>query len=265
MWTTGVIAALALSALIGLSLGLVGGGGSIVTVPILVYVAGLTPREAVALSLPIVGTTAAVGGVLQYRAGNADLKTALVFALTGMVGALLGAPLTRLFPGPVLLLLFAALMVAVGLRMLRGRAEPEPAETGACHPLRCGAAGLGLGVLTGFLGVGGGFLIVPALLRFAKTPMRKAVGTSLLIIAANSASGFVAHLADVGRYGPLAAVFTLSALAGLAGGTALGRRLHPRGLKTAFAGLALGVATYLILMNLAPVMGLIRGIPTQQG
>lgn len=257
MWTAGMVAALVLSAAIGLSLGLVGGGGSIVTVPILVYVAGLAPREAVALSLPIVGATAAVGGLLQYRAGNADLKAAGVFALTGMVGALLGAPLTRLFPGPVLLLLFAALMLGVGLRMLRSRGDAEPEPTAECQPLRCGLAGLGVGVLTGFLGVGGGFLIVPALLRYARTPMKKAVGASLIIIAANSASGFLAHLGEIGRHGPLAAAFTLSALVGLAGGTALGRRMHPKRLKTAFAGLALVVAAYLVVMNVGPLVGLV--------
>lgn len=257
MWTVGVYAALVLSAAIGLSLGLVGGGGSIVTVPLLVYVAGLPPREAVALSLPIVGATAAVGAYLHYRQGNADLRAALVFGLTGMVGAQLGAPLTRFFPAPVLMLLFAALMIGVGLRMLQSRREAETVSTGECHPARCGVAGLGVGILTGFLGVGGGFLIVPALLRFAKIPMKEAVGTSLLIIAANSASGFVAHLGEIGQNGPLAVAFTLSALLGLAGGTVLGRRMHPQGLKTAFAGLALVVAAYLVVMNVGPMAGLL--------
>jgi uncharacterized membrane protein YfcA len=252
-----VYAALVLSAAIGLALGLVGGGGSIVTVPLLVYVAGLTPREAVALSLPIVGATAAVGAVLQYRRGNVNLRAALVFAVTGMGGAQLGAPLTRLFPAPVLLLLFAGLMIGVGLRMLRSRGEVDLEGTGECNPARCGAAGLVVGILTGFLGVGGGFLIVPTLLRYAKTPMKTAVGTSLVIIAANSASGFVAHWGEIGRNGPLAVVFTLSALVGLAGGTLLGRRMQPQGLKTAFAGLALVVATYLVVMNVGPLVELL--------
>ena len=256
MWTAGVYAVLVLSALIGLSLGLVGGGGSIVTVPLLVYVAGLTPREAVALSLPIVGTTAAVGALLQYQAGNADLRAALVFALTGIVGAFFGAPLTRLVPGPVLLLLFATLMIGVGLRMLRSRGDAEPEGAGECQPLRCGLAGLGLGVLTGFLGVGGGFLIVPALLRFAKTPMKKAVGSSLIIITANSVAGFAAHVGELGPHVPLAVAFTASALVGLVAGTVLGRRMHPEGLKTAFAGLALAVAAYLVVMNVGPLLGL---------
>lgn len=257
MWTAGMAAAFVLSGGIGLSLGLVGGGGSIVTVPILVYVAGLAPREAVALSLPVVGTTAAVGALLEYRAGNMDLRAAGVFSLTGMVGAILGAPLTRLLPDPALMLLFAALMVAVGARMLSGRSETEAEALGACDPLRCGIVGLGVGLLTGFLGVGGGFLLVPTLVRFARLPMRKAVGTSLLIIAANSASGFGAHLAAIGPNGPLAAAFTASALLGMVVGTVIGRRMRPATLRSAFAGLALLVAAYLLVMNARPMLALL--------
>jgi len=258
MWTIGMGVALILSAGIGLALGLVGGGGSIVTVPILVYVAGLAPREAVALSLPIVGATAAVGALLQYRVGNTDLRAGMVFALTGMVGALLGAPMTQLVPGPALMLLFAGLMIAVGTRMLLVRAEVEPEVPGNCDPLRCGIVGLGVGVLTGFLGVGGGFLIVPTLVRFARLPMRKAIGTSLLIITTNSASGFAAHLGGIGQHAPLAVAFTALAMVGMLAGTALGRRMQPASLKAAFAGLALAVAAYLVVINARPVLGLLH-------
>jgi uncharacterized membrane protein YfcA len=253
-----VIAALALSGAIGLSLGLVGGGGSIITMPVLVYVAGLPPREAVAVSLAIVGATAAVGATLNYRTGATDLRLTAIFGVTGMVGALAGAPLTRLAPGPVLMLLFAALMFFVGLRMLGEPATEENAD-GKCDPVRCLAAGFGLGVLTGFLGVGGGFLIVPALLRFAGAPMRVAVGTSLSIIALNSAAGFAAHAAETRGLSLLVAAFTGVAVIGLVGGVALGRRLKPAHLKRAFAGLALGVAAYLVVMNVRPLLGLWAG------
>lgn len=252
----GVWAALVLSGGVGLSLGLVGGGGSILTVPILVYVAGLPVRQAIALSLAIVGTTAAVGAVMQARSSHLHAQAAAVFSVTGIVGAQLGARLTSLVPPPVLMLLFATLMIAVGLRMLRGRGEAEEPQKAECRPLRCGVAGLGVGVLTGFLGVGGGFLIVPALLRFAHLPMRQAVGTSLAIIAVNSVSGFIGHVGDLGGTLPLAAAFTLAALAGLALGILLGRRTHPAGLRTAFGGLTLAVAGYLIVMNLLPLAGL---------
>lgn len=259
MWTMGVIAALVLSGAIGLSLGLVGGGGSIITVPVLVYVAGLPPRQAVALSLAIVGATAAVGAVLNYRSGNTDLKLTAVFGVTGMAGALVGAPLTRMVPGPVLMLLFAALMTVVGLRMLGETGAGEDELKRQCDLPRCLAAGFGLGVLTGFLGVGGGFLIVPALLRFARAPMRLAVGTSLSIIALNSASGFAAHVAETRGMSLLVAAFTAVAVAGLAAGVALGRRMKPAHLKRAFAGLALGVAAYLVVMNVRPLLGLWTG------
>lgn len=252
LWTWNILATVGLSGVVGLVLGLVGGGGSIVTVPVLVYVAGLPPADAVALSLPVVGTTAAFGALLHLRRGNADLRAAAVFAVTGMAGAFLGAPLTRLAPGPVLLLLFAALMAAVGVRMLPGGRSPDAGTTAGCRPLVCGGAGLGIGILTGFLGVGGGFLIVPALLRFARSPMHRAVGTSLLVIAANSAAGFAAHLSQAAPHLPLAAALTGAALVGMVGGTLLGRRLRPQSLKNAFAGVALAVAAYLFVVNLGP-------------
>lgn len=256
MGMAGVWIALAMSAGIGLSLGLLGGGGSIITLPVLVYVAGVPVREAVGLSLAIVGATAAVGAIFKARHGEVDLKAALLFGITGMIGAAGGARLTHLVPPAVLLLLFALLMVVVGLRMLRGRSEVETPARAECHLGKCVVSGLGLGVLTGFLGVGGGFLIVPALLRFARMPMHRAVGTSLAIIAANSASGFVAHLGELSGGLTMAAGFTAAAVAGVLLGTTLSQKMHPAGLKTAFGGLALAVATYLIVMNVAPLLAL---------
>lgn len=257
MWTVGVWVALLLSAGIGVSLGLLGGGGSIITVPVLVYVAGVPVRQAVALSLAIVGSTALVGAVIQARAGNTHLKAAGVFGITGMVGAALGARLTGLVAPPVLMSLFAVLMVVVGMRMIRSRSQAEVLVEAECRFWKCSAVGLTLGALTGFLGVGGGFLIVPALLRFAKLTMRQAVGTSLLIIAANSASGVVAHLANMHGGMGLAVAFTAAALCGLAAGTVLGRRMGAPQLKTTFGGVALAVAAYVLMMNLGPLVGLV--------
>jgi uncharacterized protein len=249
MWTAGVWVALALSGAIGLSLGLVGGGGSIVTVPVLIYVAGLPVPQAVALSLAIVGATAGVGAVIQGLRGNLHWKAAGVFGVTGMAGALGGARLTPLVPPPVLLMLFAALLIAVGLKMVLEKEELEVPERAECRFSICAAAGTGVGVLTGFLGVGGGFLIVPALLRFARLPMRQAVGTSLLIISINSAAGFAGHVAEAQGTLGMAAAFTAIAIVGMFAGMALARRLRTTGLKTAFGALSLAVAAYLILMN----------------
>lgn len=259
MWTAGIWAAVGMTVLVGASLGLVGGGGSILTMPLLVYVAGLPVPQAVALSLAIVGVTAAVGGAAHLPAGSAHSRAALVFGVTGAVGAVLGAQLTPLVPAPVLLMLFAGLMLVVGARMLRAAGPVEESRRTECCFRKCAAAGLGLGVLTGFLGVGGGFLVVPALLRFAKMPMRQAVGTSLLIIAANSASGFAAHLPDVGRSMGLALAFTAAAVAGMYGGLVLGRRMAPAGLKQAFGGLSLAVAAFLVVKNIGPLLALVRG------
>lgn len=239
MWTAGVIAALVLTAAVGLSLGLVGGGGSIIAVPILVYVAGLPAPQAVALSLGIIGATAAVGSVVQIRQGSVHLKAAAVFGVTGMLGAVGGAKLTPLVPGPALMVLFAALMIAVGVRMLSGKAEADEPKHAECRLSRCGLAGLGLGV------------------RFAKLPVRQAVGTSLLIIAANSASGFLAHLGEIRGTLGLAAAFIGMAVAGMFGGFVLSRRMQPAGLKVAFGGLSLAVAAFLIAMNAVPLWRLL--------
>ena len=257
MWSAGVWAALVLSGAIGVSLGLIGGGGSIITVPILVYVAGLPVPEAVAMSLAVVGTTAAVGGYFQARAGHVHGQAALIYGGTGMAGAALGAHLTHLVPAPVLMLLFAALIIWVGLGMARGQAEAEQSPCAECHPGKCAAAGLVIGVLTGFLGVGGGFLIVPALLRFARMPVPQAIGTSLVIIAVNSLAGFAAHHSDLGHGLDLGLAFTGAALMGLFGGLALGRHMKPVGLKRAFGGLSLLVAAYLIAMNVRPLLAML--------
>ena len=260
MWTAGVWAALVLSGGIGVTLGLVGGGGSIITVPVLVYVAGLPVREAVALSLAVVGATAAVGAVVQARQGNVHPKAALLYGGAGVVGAALGARLTPLVPPPVLMTVFAALMIWVGLRMARGGPEGEVSRKAECVAWKCLLAGFGVGVVTGFLGVGGGFLIVPALLRFAKMPMAPAVGTSLAVIAANSLSGFAAHAGELSAgAGALAAALTAASVAGIFVGMALGKRMKPGGLKKAFGGLSLAVAGYLIVMNVRPLLALITG------
>jgi len=226
---------------IGLALGLTGAGGSILTLPVLVYLAGIPPREAVGLSLLIVGTAAAVGAWQRARAGEAHLKAAGMFALSGMVGAALGAKLTPLLSPSALMLSFASLMVVVALRMLlAGKSAVQPAPE--CKPLRCLLAGGAVGVLTGFLGVGGGFLLMPALVKFARLPIRTATGTSLGIIACNSAAGFVSHLGDAPVPWLLAAVFSLIAAAGVLTGGKVASKLPEKTLRKAFATFVLLVA-----------------------
>jgi len=172
------VLALILSGAIGVSLGLLGGGGSILAVPVLVYVAGVEARDSVAMSLAIVGSTSLVGSLLHGREGRLDLRVAALFGGAGILGAYFGAGLTHFVSGGTLLLLFAALMLVVAAAMLM-RKDRGAAEAGERHEGKLPytlAAGLAVGVLTGFLGVGGGFLVVPALVLFAGLPMRLAVG-----------------------------------------------------------------------------------------
>jgi uncharacterized membrane protein YfcA len=226
---------------IGLSLGLTGAGGSILTLPVLVYLAGIAPRAAVGLSLLIVGTAALVGAWQRARAGELHVKAAGMFVLSGMVGAALGAKLTPLLSPTALMLSFASLMVVVALRMLlAGNPALPPAPE--CKPLRCLLAGGVVGVLTGFLGVGGGFLLMPALVKFARLPLRVATGTSLAIIACNSAAGFVSHLGETPVPWRLAAVFSLIAAAGVLVGGKVASKLPEQTLRRAFAFFVLMVA-----------------------
>ncbi|MGE3541670.1 MAG: sulfite exporter TauE/SafE family protein [Candidatus Tectimicrobiota bacterium] len=243
-----LVLALLLSGALGVSLGLLGGGGSILAVPMLVYVAGVAARDAVAMSLAIVGTTSLMASVFHGRQGRLDYKVAAVFGGAGMVGAFIGAQCTHLVSDAVLLLLFAALMLVIGTLMLVRKPREAP-STRTPHPRnlpRVLLAGTGVGVVTGFLGVGGGFLIVPALVVFTDLPMHVAVGTSLLVIALNAAAGFVGHL-DQGDI-PLAltVAFTVAAVAGTFVGARVAGHIPAQNMRRLFAGFVMLVAFFMI-------------------
>ncbi len=230
---------------IGLSLGLTGAGGSILTLPVLVYLAGIPPREAVGLSLLIVGTAALAGAWQRARAGELHFKAAGMFVISGMTGAVLGAKLTHLVSPTALMVSFAVLMAVVGANMLIPRKTPaQPAPE--CRPLRCLLAGAGVGILTGFLGVGGGFLLMPALVKFARLPLRVATGTSLAIIACNSAAGFASHLGEAPVPWLLAGVFSIIAAIGVLAGGRIASRLPEKELRRAFAFLVLATAAVVL-------------------
>lgn len=230
---------------IGLSLGLTGAGGSILTLPVLVYLAGIPPKQAVGLSLLIVGISALVGALQRSRAGEVHFKAAGMFVLSGAIGPVLGSRLTHLLSPVALMLTFAGLMIVIALRMLvPAGSGPQPLPE--CKPARCLAAGLGVGVLTGFLGVGGGFLLMPALMKFAKLPLKVATGTSLAVIACNSAAGFLSHLRDAPTPWMMAAGFSLIAASGVWAGGRMASRLPEKSLKRAFAVLVLLTAFFVI-------------------
>jgi uncharacterized membrane protein YfcA len=247
-----IVLAVLFGTLIGLLLGLVGGGGSILTVPILVYVLGAGVHEATATSLVIVGATALIGAVPHARAGRVALPTALAFGGMGIAGAFAGAWLNARASGPTILLLFGAVMLVVAARMVtQRRPSGDPASPEVVRGIRWPvlAAGLAVGVLTGFFGVGGGFLIVPALVLVLGFPMRLAVGTSLVIIAINAGAGVLAHLRTGGFDLPLALLFVTGGLIGVSVGGRLAGRIDEAKLTRAFAALVALVGLYLIVRN----------------
>jgi uncharacterized membrane protein YfcA len=239
---------LILSAGIGVSLGLIGGGGSIITVPVLVYALGVDAHQAIAMSLAVVGVTSLVGASMHFRKGAVDLPTGTLFGGSGVVGAFFGAKLTYLLSPDVLLLCFAGLMLVIAALMLVQRRGGEAAPHGR-STWKAVAAGLVVGVLTGFLGVGGGFLIVPALVLFGGLHMKDAVGTSLVVISINCVAGLAGHLAHGGFDPRIATMVTALAAAGALAGTALSHRVSPEHLKTGFALFVIAVAVFLVAKN----------------
>ncbi|MBX9790199.1 MAG: sulfite exporter TauE/SafE family protein [Pirellulales bacterium] len=264
-------------ALVGFSLGLTGGGGAIFAVPLLVYGLGVDAREAVGVSLLTVGATALVGFGQRARAGLVEFPTGLLFAVAGMIGAPVGALLADRIPDAVLLGAFALLMLVIAARMWLKAADSTAAlpiltreatleadagptcrrdPAGKLHlTSRCamllGATGLGAGVLSGMFGVGGGFIIVPALVVFSGMGIQRAIGTSLLVITLISASGSASHLlAGKDLTLSTAGLFTVGSLAGLFAGTGLAQRLAGPTLQQVFAVAIVVVAVFVLLRTL---------------
>lgn len=257
-------------AVVGLSLGLTGGGGAMFAVPLLVYGLGVPPREAVAISLAAVGVTSLVGFLHRWRLGEVEIRTGLLFAVAGMVGAPVGAWLAGLIPDMLLMLAFAGLMIVVAVRLWQQASQPNlpitdcpPTDNGrgpTCQrnasgslilTSRCAMLLLVMGVLTGVLsglfGVGGGFVIVPALVLFSSMSMQRAIGTSMLVVAMVSVTGVGSQLL-AGRTLPLELVslFILGGIGGLFLGQQIGRRLSGPVLQKVFVVVILGIAMFVI-------------------
>jgi uncharacterized protein len=243
----------ALAAFVGLSLGLLGGGGSILTVPILVYVVGYDPKLAIAMSLPVVGVTSLVGALSHWRAGNVNLRTAGSFGAVAMLGAFIGAKGAGYLSGTVQLAILGVVMLLAAAQMFRSarRSEPEPATLSTSeHSVGVLAAvALGVGVLTGVVGIGGGFLVVPALVVLARIPMKQAIGTSLIVIAMNAAAGFAGYAGQVQMPWGFLAGFTAVAVAGILLGTYLVRFVSQRALKQGFAVFLLCMGVFVFYKN----------------
>jgi uncharacterized membrane protein YfcA len=267
--------------IVGVSLGLTGGGGAIFAVPMLVYGLGRPAREAVVVSLVAVGVTSLIGFLQKWRRGEAELPTGGLFALAGMVGAPCGTWLARQIPESMLMLLFSVLMLSIA-GVMWGRARRASSSTQVCIPLdpatasdsyrsdgpgcqrdasgnliltsRCARllllAGVFAGILSGMFGVGGGFLIVPALVLFSRMSMLRAVGTSLMVIAIVSFSAVFSQV-SAGQQFPwlLTLTFVAGGLMGLWGGQLVGQRLSAALLQKLFAVAILGVGLLVLARN----------------
>jgi uncharacterized membrane protein YfcA len=241
-----------LAAVVGLSLGLLGGGGSILTVPIFVYVLGFDPKLAIVMSLPVVGVTSLAGALGHWRAGRVHARSAATFGAAAVIAAYLGARVAVHLTGALQLVLLGIVMLVAALSMLRsslGDDVPREADTRGWRRALVPLAGAGVGMLTGVLGIGGGFLVVPALVLLVGQPMTQAVGTSLLVIAVNCVSGFAGYAGQVSVPWAFVGSFTLVAVAGAIAGTLLVDRVSQRALKRAFAILILVTGIFLLANN----------------
>jgi uncharacterized membrane protein YfcA len=239
---------------IGALLGLVGGGGSILAVPVLVYILGQPVHAATSESLFIVGIGALVGAAGHARAGNLRARTALTFGLAGAAGALPGTALNRHIGGSAILLAFAALLFLAAAAMQRGPTPGDQPHEHRWPHVRATVAGLATGVLTGFFGVGGGFVIVPALVLLLGLSMTRAIGTSLAIIALSSAAALATHLASGQIDWGIATAFAAAAVVGALLGRRLTTRFNQRRLRAIFAATLVGVAVLLVLENAAALV-----------
>ena len=250
------------SLFIGISLGLIGGGGSVLTVPVLVYLFSVEPVLATAYSLFVVGTTSLVGAIPKYRKGLVNMKTAIVFGIPSIASVYF----TRRFivpaiPNKVLaigdfvlmkpvffMLVFAILMVFASYSMIKGNDQKEEELTAQKfnYPLII-IEGLLVGLLTGIVGAGGGFLIIPALVILSKLPMKSAIGTSLLIIAAKSLIGFLGDLSHTTMNWNLLLPVTALAVGGIFIGDWLSKKMQPQILKKLFGWFVLVLGIYIIL------------------
>lgn len=255
------------SALIGLSLGLIGGGGSILTVPVMVYLFGVPPLLATSYSLFIVGSTSLIGSFSNFKKGLVSLKASLFFGLASVVTVFA----TRKFLVPVIpqeiitirgftvtepfltMILFGLLMLVASISMIRDNGDPGPeVECSECIKFfKLLGYGLGIGLVTGLLGAGGGFLLIPALVFMVKLPMKKAVGTSLSIIAMNSLFGFAGDLGHFSIDWTFLLTITSISVAGLFIGGFLNKKIPGGKLKTGFGWFVLIMGVYIIIKEIS--------------
>jgi uncharacterized membrane protein YfcA len=250
-----VFLGLILAVAMGVALGLLGGGGSILAVPIFVYALGFGAKEAIAASLAVVGLTSLFGAAEHWREGNMRLHVALMFGPVAAAGAYLGAHLAGFLSDALQLSLFAVVMLVAAFFIFRngesGKYGGKDRSDDPTAPLllRFALPGVGVGILTGLVGVGGGFLIVPALVLLGGIPMEAAVGTSLLVIAMNSFAGFAGYLGEAEIPWGLLSLFAALAVAGSFAGARLVRLVPEGALKRSFAAFLVAMALFILYEN----------------
>lgn len=228
------------------------------TVPILTYVAGLDPREAIAASLFVVGVTSAFSAVTHARQGRVTWRTAVIFGFASMAGAFLGGLVGGHIPGTVLMLAFAVMMVATSLAMIRGRKKGKKIGDNADLPIpKILLEGLVVGMVTGLVGAGGGFLVVPALALLGGLSMPVAVGTSLVVIAMKSFAGLGGYLTSVSLDWALVGAVTAAAVAGSVMGARLAGRIPEAALRQGFGIFVLVMGVFVLAQELPGMGGLI--------
>ena len=247
-----------LAIFIGVAVGLLGGGGSILTTPLLVYVLHFDPKQAIAASLLVVAITSAFGLIHHARAGRVRWRTGLIFGAAGMVGAFVGGQIGARLPGAVLLDAFSIMMAVTAVAMVRGRRQVQGTAHAGLPVVRILLDGAVVGFVTGLVGAGGGFLVVPALALLGGLPMPIAVGTSLLVVMMKSTAGFLGYAVTFGGgsivswnsavqfdWGPVAIV-TIAAVGGSFIGAILAGRIHPDRLRRAFGWFVLAMAVFIL-------------------
>ena len=254
---------IALAMFVGVALGLLGGGGSILTVPLLAYVAGMEAKQAIATSLLVVGVTSTIGAVSHARASRVRWRIAMLFGLAAMAGAYAGGLVAQFIPGAVLLVGFAVIMIAAGLAMLRGRKETTGVHGDQPLPVvQIVGLGMGVGMISGLVGAGGGFLLVPALALLGGIPMPVAVGTSLVIISMQSFAGLAGHLASQQIDWRLAGFVTMAAVVGALIGGRLVTVINPATLRRLFGWFVLLMASVILAQEVDPAVGAVAAALT---
>jgi len=244
----------ALALLVGFVLGLLGGGGSVLTVPILIYALHVPVKPAIAMSLVVVGLVAFIGFLGHARQRTVSTRVALIFGPPAVAAAYAGARIARHVPPHVQLVLFALFGLTGSVLMFRAAMKMSGKPDTAPYEFRADTRtvvllaleGIGVGLLTGLIGVGGGFLIVPALVFVARLPMRLAIGTSLLVITLNALSGFAGYVGTVPIDWHLVAWFTSIAAVGSIAGTLISKQVPQKRLKEVFGVLLIGVSLYVL-------------------